>query len=180
MKKLKLIEIKKDIHYIIVDDSEKATNGHCALDGDFITKKLIDSAWTTDRKITHSTQPLEPSIKSDKHDNPKGFVLIKPLSLLEVEELIYGHSVEKMAEDAVGHLLNDEERKMGYIEGFNAHKELVKDMFSLKEIEAALKELSKPQYKFDTKTTFKDLLYMQRKTEWDVEFDENNKLKLLH
>lgn len=41
-------------------------------------------------------------------------------------------------------------------------KDLIKESFSLKEIEGALQELAKPQYIFDTKTTFKDLLYMQR------------------
>lgn len=85
-------------------------------------------------KILYSTQPLEEM----NHGNYKSkvFLDIEQLSLSEVEELINGYSVEKMAEEAaiemeydydsledngVNHFID------GYIKGFNAHKELVKD-----------------------------------------------------
>jgi hypothetical protein len=97
----KLVKLS-ETHYIVVDDSE-IKEVPCYNIVHRVVVIPTDLEWANENKnnlkvITHSTQPLEPSIKSDKHDNPKEFVLIKPLSLSEVQELIYGYSVEKMAE----------------------------------------------------------------------------------
>ena len=90
----KLIKLQ-NTHYIIVDDSEikegdwywtpiKRTIEQC------IRKLLIIKGGENDKKqfkITHSTEPLE------GHDylwRP----IVKPLSLSEVEEAVYGYSID--------------------------------------------------------------------------------------
>jgi hypothetical protein len=67
----KLIKIS-ETHYIIVDDSVKP--------GDY----TLTYPGLYDKKITHSTQPLESNNLYRKLD----FINIKPLSLSEVEEVI--------------------------------------------------------------------------------------------
>lgn len=180
---LKLIKIKNQ--YVVIDllqRGEEGINYNYSLGKiDFLSRNYEEDSheWKYCFKITHSTMPLE--IRSNEYT----FVKIKPLSLSEIEEAINGYSLEKMYNKPTkvdntkcgeafldGHFY-------GFEEGFNAYKELVKDKFSLEEIGGALKELSKPQYKFDSKTTFKDLLYKQRKTEWEVTFDKQGKLKLI-
>ena len=50
--------------------------------------------------------------------------------------------------------------------------------YTLNNIGSCYKELAKPQYRYDNKTTFKDILYMQKKTEWNIEF-QNGKIILV-
>jgi hypothetical protein len=184
-------------HYIIVDDSE-IKEGDLYWDslvshwenvgclqmigyvdkGKTIIQSLVGttSPVSTSKKITHSTQPLE-------YVNQKlAFNKIKQLCLLEVEELIYGHSVENIAENAVGHLLNDEERKMGYIEGFNAHKELVKDklLITNKDLFDFL-YFAKTHSQYSDEAIVKEFIdkFLKEQDEWNIEFDENGKIKLI-
>lgn len=86
----KLVKLS-DTHYIVVDDSE-IKEGYVFNGAEIFLREemseysdeYVNRYW---EKITHSTQPLEPSLRSD--DNTlKDFVFIKPLSLSEVEEAI--------------------------------------------------------------------------------------------
>lgn len=104
----KLIKLS-DEHYIIVDDSEikegdyifdnfcKINNIQQVRKCDFDSSHYRNGNW---RKITYSTQPLEDIVIDVTADGNAlmsvGFVKIKELSLSEVEEAIYGYSVENM------------------------------------------------------------------------------------
>lgn len=195
----KLIKLSKT-HYIIVDESE-IKKGDPALH-DFGMGYEIEIPCDPDNlksntrfKITHSTQPLEHG--TEPFDNgvqyQKIFNKIRPLSLPEVEELIYGYSVEKLSESANGYSVYGKplgEKYLafneGYQSGFNAHKELVKDkLFTIEDIIQALKAgftagadhsrlANNPMNLFVDKY----INQLSLKTEWEVEF-ENDKLKLI-
>ncbi len=215
----KLIKIS-DTHYIVVDDSkidqwdffyvktpqisggniitESIGNGEQAWADHILTKNTDERGYHPNhcKKITHSTLPVEPSLRSDKHD-VKDFVFIKSLSISDVKEAINGYDVEKMAFDAIIDYKPFEEiegykeyARHGYVEGFNAHRELVKDkLFTVEEVEAIWKYTlycaeehtklgtkNKSDYiKSDITQFIKSLL---PKTEWNVEFI-NNKIKLI-
>lgn len=145
----KLIKLS-DTHYIVVDDSEikEVWEGFAYkhdIEGKVFKHFYTENEWYKDaKKITHSTQPLEPSIKSDKHNNPKEFVLIKPLSLSEVEEAIYGYSVENIWEEFnTLHNIDiplGKEQFIKVFRFFNVHKELVKDkLFTVEDMKNAIK-----------------------------------------
>lgn len=120
----KMIKLSEE-HYIIVDDSE-------IKEGDwsyFPFNKEISIAseekgiHPDSKRITHSTQPLNKDF-NDWFD-------VQIITLSEIQELIYGYSVEKMAEKWLslnyGDVLCGYAMMDGYMEGFKAHKELVKD-----------------------------------------------------
>lgn len=90
---MKLIQIEKE-HYIIVDDSDiKEGDFMYDIDGDIgIAIGKDKSQWEGNMKITHSTQPI------DGDEVGACFTKIKQLSLVEVEELLFGYNVEKMIE----------------------------------------------------------------------------------
>jgi hypothetical protein len=183
-----------DSHYIITSDDN-------ILEGDFVINNLdkligrsirpISIAEVNDKeysKITHSTQPLEyihiaPKVKGLK----LGFKNIKQLSLSEVEEVINGYSVEKMAEKFVMEKLKISSQApgvmIGYIEGFKTHQELVKDkLFTIEDIQLAfakgIQYTTKPYpQNVQFENEFKQSLLP--KTEWDIEINEQNKITLL-
>ena len=119
----KLIKLS-DTHYIVVDDSkidqwdffyvktpqisggniitESIGNGEQAWADHILTKDTDERGYHPNhcKKITHSTLPVEPSLRSDKHD-VKDFVFIKSLSLSDVKEAINGYDVEKMADEYI-------------------------------------------------------------------------------
>ena len=69
---------------------------------------------------------------------------------------------------------------VGYIDGFNTHKNLIKDkLFTIEDMKKAI-EMSRQYPKdvagFSNNEILKSLL---PKTEWEVEFDEQGKLKLI-
>ncbi|XAI97336.1 hypothetical protein [Leptolyngbya phage Lbo-JY46] len=194
----KLIKLS-DEHYIIVDDSE-IKEGDYYLDNSVLKDKIYQmkySKWGEEgqgncKKITHSTQPLgflqEEGITTTnlKHD----WVNVKQLSLLEVEEAIYGYSVVKMAEEAADDMEYDYDSPYGngsndfidgYIKGFKAHKELVKDKLFLTH-----KNLFEFLYFARTHSQYSDKAIVEEfiqsllpKTEWEIEFDEQNKITLI-
>lgn len=195
----KLIKLS-ETHYIIVDDSEikvgdwfwtpiKRSIEQC------VKKLLIIKGSQNDIeqfKITHSTQPLEHG--TEPFDNgvqyQKIFNKIRPLSLPEVEELIYEHNVEKLAESANGYSVYGKplgEKYLafneGYQSGFNAHKELVKDkLFTEQDLREAISlawnygRMGQNNLKDCGNSIVQSLL---PKCEWGVELDEQGKLKLL-
>lgn len=192
----KLIKIS-DTHYIVSDDSE-IKEGDFYLDrstGNNYVKKMMYPKWGSEPincfKITHSTQPLEYIEHKDEFGTHhiEEFDKIKPLFLSEVEEAIYGYNVEEMAEQFVIEKVKMSSQSagvmVGYIEGFNAHRELVKDKFILSK-EQIFELIEKSQRaildssKIGTPIVTKNEIIQSLlpKTEWDVTF-KNGKLELL-
>jgi hypothetical protein len=179
----KIIKLS-DNHYIVVDDSEMKVGdlnipSDCSKIADISTTAEEDLEIVNRRgngylKITHSTQPLEEM----NHGNYKSkvFLDIKPLSLSEVEELISGYNVEKMAEKRWGNRLATKGHRIGFVDGFNAHKELVKDkLFTAQDVINIVKksrETGLTAEYFITK-------HLLPKTEWECTIDEQNKITIL-
>jgi hypothetical protein len=205
---MKLIKLNEE-DYIIVDDSEiKEGDFMYDIDGDLgiaIGKDKFE--WEGNRKITHSVKPLEevcctPNNQIKRYIDCKGcdkkqlgFNKIKPLSLSEVEEAIYGYNVEKMAESKWNELtanlkldtLNKGMWCGGFQHGFNTHKELVKARFlstqlysnenHLEWIYNRLIEVHGENSNYDYMIEFKKIIQSLQPTEWDVQF-VNGKLTL--
>lgn len=187
----KLIKLS-DTHYIIVDDSEiKENQWYCNNKTLFLSDSKFDEGNNPNQRknnklVTHSTQPELLG---------KGWMKsIKPLLLSEVEEAVYGYSVEKMAaelaykrrikyqseyEDGVCFGLEE-----GYIEGFKAHQELVKDkLFTIEQMNQAINLAyvsggAGDNYE-ECKRFIDEQLDLLPKTEWDIEIDEQGKIKLI-
>lgn len=195
----KLIKINES-HYVICDDSE-------IKEGDYyfhtLSKKVESAIHCYGRKthpypkVTHSTQPLEKSYNSQKQGFNMGvmssdielvFDKINLISLSEVEEAIYGYNVEKMAvkycENHYGKK-DWEENYHNYAAGFKAHQELVKDkLFTLSfiidlvpKVLEKQKELSDSDFNDWYNSDFLRMLFPKK--EWDIIFDEQNKIKLI-
>lgn len=188
----KLIKLS-DTHYIIVDDSEiKEGDWVIELLNKVIFQLKVDGnnySDSTFKKITHSTKTLEEIIWWEKETRRSklGFDKIKPLSLSEVEEVIYGYSVHNMAVKYCNNHYKQkdwEENYDNYCEGFKAHKELVKDkLFSVEDINNLLQicmESSVIGTSVFMKRKGKEFIQsLLPKTEWNIEFDEQGKIKLL-
>ncbi len=130
------------------------------------------------KKIIHSTIPLSK---------------VKLILLSEVEEVINGYNVEKMAMDRFPISMEQfgKEKLDGngyfrsiWIEGFKAHQELVKDkLFTVDDMEAAFEAGEAAtihrivQGRSDYITFDKFIQSLLPKTEWDIEF-VNGKIKL--
>ncbi len=183
---MKLIEIKKGEHYIIVDDSEmregdcwynKSTGLWFKVSQDNIRMYKQNSNMNRDglNKITHSTQPLEG---------------VQNILLSEIEEAIYGYSVEKMAlkqypitNVGISSTLTVDSKVMyreGYILGFKAHQELVKDkLFTIEDMKKAYYQGHKSGLGSDNSLTFEEFIKsLLPKTEWDIEIIDG-KIKLI-
>jgi hypothetical protein len=194
MKKL----IKIDNQYIVVDDSEIRV-------GDWIYNverepsilKCIGKGSLRDwKKITHST------IGHLYQDS------IKPLSLSEMEELTKGYSVEKMAEEQFPYPIDIKDKNNSIIvtkgekpfnhakiekyrriwcQGFNAHQELVKDkLFTIEDMikcfNAARETSGMNQRNQYGKKYLKPMYFIQSLlplTEWEIEIDEQGKIKII-
>lgn len=192
MKKLTKLS---ETHFIIVDDSE-------IKEGDYVydlkdkciryVKKYLKDNWI--KKITHSTLPLEDVGLNTSMGNQLGFAYIEPLSLQECEELTQGYSIEKMAYDATKKQLirifsgeskedidDDIQKRRYYYElGFNAHKELVKDklILSVEDMKVAIQSVMK-NINDEVSNQEEIIQSLLPKTEWEIEIDENNKMKLI-
>lgn len=168
---MKLIKINTN-HYVIVDDSE-------IKEGDWyyweITKTIqiakLDSLNRLpknsdgSKKITHSTQPL---YKND-------FWAIQELKLSEVKELIGEVDVEKKAEEKIPNLSYKNYVKIGFIGGYNQALEDNKEKKWTDEDVIRIVEKSR-----ETGLTAEYLILLKQPiTEWEVEFDEQGKLRLV-
>lgn len=189
----KLIKLS-DTHYIIVDDSEiKLNDWVYSMDGVHQWFGLVLKTEPLPKKITHSTQPLElVNWENGAKGKRPAFDKIKSLTLSEVEEVINGYSVEKMAdslfEKESHHILHPQHQmRECYIKGFNTHKELVKDKL-FTELENKLTVAKEYWSKFEGEKQqginygiglALEFLKIQSKTEWDVTFDEQGKIKLV-
>lgn len=186
----KLIKLS-DTHYIVVDDSEiKEDDCYIGWETNYATKakekwviyyKSSGCNGNLHYKITHSTFMLDG---------------VQTIPLSEVEEAIYGYSVENMAEQFVLNKVKMSSQAagvmVGYIEGFKAHQELVKDkLFTIEDINKAMDcvynwmiegsgnlygRFPRASSLEELKSNFKED-YLQPKTEWDIKFNEKGKLK---
>jgi hypothetical protein len=190
-----------EAHYIVVDDCKIEVNYWCVLLDSVGNIFSVPQQYTNPKnqnlnegmkRITHSTQPLE--IITALPDTGQGEVTelsynkIKPLSLLEVEELIYGYNVQTMAKQQT--IIDEFNSEKSYVNGFNAHKEIVKDkllsiqLYSnnnhLEWIYNRMIEVHGENPNYDYMITFKKIIQsLFPPTEWDVTFDEQGKLKLV-
>lgn len=178
--KTKLIKLN-DSHYIIVDDSEIKEGDYHLTDKKEIVKTVKSETGFANwlfPKITHSTQPLEYTNEDHLHWDK-----IKKLSLSEIEETVYGYSVEKMAK----HCKHSYSWlcKVGYVEGFKAHQELTKDkLFTVDDMKKAIKLAREQEHDcggvYFIEGTSEDIIQsLLPKTEWNIDFDEQGKIKLL-
>jgi len=178
----KLIKIYN--HYYIVDDSEIKENDDylwlnnyqiCKAEGMLMTinnhvknKHIV--------KITHSTQ--------------EGIGL--PLNLEDIEELVNGYNVEKLAEKYAWGCRNEyfttlvnvidcvKTSTRDFIEGFKAHEELSKDkLFTIDDMEycynTAKRRAVMQEAGLEPDLGFKDYMnkYHVPKTEWEIKFEDN-------
>ncbi len=143
--KQKLIKLS-DTHYLIIDDSEIKEGEYAIHKNKEYREKYkqqpilcnksnclsIQEHW---RKITHSTQPLEQHYSATDGTIPFVYHKIKPLSLSGIEEAINSYSIEKLAFESMidykpFEITCDNYKdyaRYGFIKGFKAHQELVKD-----------------------------------------------------
>ena len=195
---MKLIETKKDF-YIIVDGLVKDEKdlGVWVYDDDYdeplIYKtdedffKAGKSAW----KITHSNNPLEKIVTENS------FKTYAFISTQEIEELIFGYSLEKISNESFENMgyhstvtpYEEKQFKLGYKLGFNAHKEFTKDRVLEKEFidwidkEEVLRsgggwiKYFNGRGNYFNSTELYDFWKSLQPTEWEVEFI-NGKLTL--
>ncbi len=189
----KLIKLS-DTYYIAVNDSEikeddwywtpiKRSIEKC------VKKVLAIKGGTNDVaqfKITHSTELLESIYNAEAHEIEDGnFRKVKPLSLSEVEEAINGYSVEKMADERFpedGMHNNRMWQAQGFVKGFKAHQELVKDkLFTVEDMMDCFNAAREMSYKRPEWQHFSH--YYEKKiavkTEWDIEINEQGKITFL-
>ena len=183
---IKIIKIS-DTHYVGVDNSElKKGDISVVRDGGVwkINYHPLNNEYN--KRIIYSTEPFKKFAPLTLNDMGIGYI---PLS--EVEEALYGYSVEKMAEPIKKEFGIDCEYWY-YIKGFNAHKELTKDkFFSIEDMKNLMhesiifsennKHLSLGEYALSNKDWWdKKVKSLLPKTEWNAQIDENNKITLIH
>lgn len=166
---MKLIKIKQD-YYVVAGE----TNINV---GDWITDKYKVWKWNDDcsllgrKKITHST-----NVSIEDYWN------VIEISLSEVKELIGEVDVEKKAREEI--LYNDQKRewwKQGYVKALEDNKD---KKYTEGQLIWAIQEAygDGKNYEFDNNEIDETIesikKFLQSKTEWEVQFDENGKLKL--
>jgi hypothetical protein len=207
----KIIKLS-DTHYIVVDDSEMKVGdlnipSDCSKIADISTTAEEDLEIVNRRgngylKITHSTQPLEQYYGATDGTIPFVYHKIKPLSLQQVEEAIYGFNLEKDAYDLYPEVLDNDDGRVelydvnktvrdAYIRGFNAHKELVKDkLFTVEDMKNLMhdsiifsenaRNLSLGEYALANKEWWdKKIQSLLPKNEWECTIDEQGKITLI-
>ena len=182
-----LIKIADD-HYVVVDDSEIKEDCYALHEGPLGEREIVtaNGQCKLDKKITHSTQPLE--LLSENGLSGMGFSKVRPLNVFEVKELIGEVDVEKKAEESFPIIpgthpnINWDRSNLqeGFITGYNQALEDNKEKkYTEEDIEKAI-EFGHTSY-----TPFADVHYsnfiqsLQPKTEWEVTFDEQGKLRLI-
>lgn len=183
-------------HYVILSDEKTLSNNRDWYLGhpDYNTlhqwnmpknsKHKNKQIWIN--KVLYSTQPLEEVVwwERETRKSKLGFDNIKPLSLSEVEEAIYGYSTYELFKKIDGTCKKDEYEHWLFKEGFKAHQELVKDkLFTIENMKIAI-QMAKEKEK-NGMITYEDkwnedeiLRELLPKTEWDIEFIDS-KIKLI-
>ena len=135
-----------DTHYIVVDDSEIKDKEPFLDMRDYPDVYDEDIYWAGSGGSSEFANTIGKKIIYSFGIELKG-TINKPLA--EVEEAIYGYSVEKMARDAENLEYSDVDPldscgypgldfNIGYQKDFNAHKELVKDkLFTVEDMKKA-------------------------------------------
>lgn len=175
---MKLIKINTD-RYVIVDDS-KPEIGDWVYSTDGIHQWFGRVLELSPKKITHST----PNVGGLSALLIAG---IKELPLSEVKELIGEVDVEKKAEeykDRKGSIpttkLEDEIFKLGFKDGYNQALEDNKEKkYTKEDLRKALSQAFMASQEGYQITSDEIVQSLQPKTEWEVEFDENGKLRLV-
>lgn len=189
---MKIIKLA-DTHYIGVDDSEIKGGDWIGYPNlkQFVPVQYLGGDLTGhEKKITHSTQPLftfNPHNHTDDeavmyYDFVNGHSAVKPLSLSEVEEAIYGYSTYELFKKIDGSCEKGQYEHWLFEQGFNAHKELVKEKFFT--IEDIMEAFTRG-YIDGTERT-KDITYyadkfhksLLPKTEWECTIDEQGKIDI--
>lgn len=177
-------------HYIIVDDLDITT-------GDIVAEKLLTGGYElftihtlndidrqTQKKITHSTQPLEDVGLNTSMGWQLGFDKIEPLYLSKVKELLGEVDVEEKADlwsidiNEV-HPADSYIAKKGYMKGYKESLEDNKERkYTEEDMRKAYYQGHKSGLGSDNGLTFEHTIQsLQPKTEWEVEMVEG-KLKL--
>lgn len=173
-----------DEHYIGVDDSEKPVEGDWIAYTNlnhFVPVQYLGGDLTGgEKKITHSSKPLDCNcaINNRKLDlncaeRNHCFNKIKPLSLSEIEEVIHGCSVEKISKE----ILPDDadwKRRFDIIKGLKDKLFTIEDMLTAFQTgynSGAELDKYAPKCGSDFVKT------ILPKTEWNVEIDEQGKIK---
>lgn len=194
-----LIKLSED-HYVLTDDSdicignivaEKLLTGKYEL---FTIHTLNDIDKSTQKKITHSTQPLElicctPEGQIKRYIDCKGcdrgtlgYNEVKPLSLSEVKEVLGIVDVEKKAwKYNPVKKLDAEFIRAGYVRGYNEALEDNKEKKYTEEDMRKAMRFGSMRNKLtisELESSFQQLIQsIQPKTEWEVEMVDG-KLKL--
>lgn len=182
---MKLIKIKE--HYYVVEEKKILGQGKCEWYIDKYLMKPYNSGGAEyeglQLVITHSTEQLEGVTKLDYSS---------------VEEALYGYSIDSVAKKHNINDLEDDVDGYGFIMGYHAYKELVKDKFILTKVQvedalfAALNTIvcqhTAPftnNNVYSLKETKDNIVrniikeHLLPKTEWEVTIDENNKISLV-
>lgn len=104
-----------------------------------------------------------------------------------VEKMVYDWLYEDETEDKARQGYPLKPMEYGYIKGFNAHKELVKDkLFTVEDMKNALRVVyndwvEDEEHEENTEDEYYNRIIqlLLPKTEWKVTFDEQGKLKLI-
>lgn len=186
----KLLKLS-ETHYIGVDDSVKAGDYVLTYPDNEIIQVNQSTCVLYDKKITHSTQPLftfNPHNHTDDeavryYDFINGHSAIKPLSLSEVEEAIYGYSTYELFKKIDGSCEKGQYEHWLFEQGFNAHKELVKGKFFTIEdmMEAFTRGYIDGTERTEDITYYADKFHksLLPKTEWECFINEQGKIKLI-
>ena len=191
-----LIKITDD-HYVVVDDSEIKFGDWFLTDDKRIEQSAPDwNAMEWHRKITHSTLPLEDVMGLTNKLDAKGWVLIKLLHVHKIKELLGKVDLEKKITKKLEELpytkhLDDGQYNDGQLVGFElgarwAYNQAIEDNKDKKYTEMDMKKAfykgidSWMQNPDAIESIIHDFRHsLQPKTEWEVTFDDQGKLKLV-
>lgn len=180
---MKLIKINTD-HYIIVDDSEIKEGDWTYHHVKGIYEARVDGAYTNQKKITHSTQPLEVKI-TDEGIHLPDWSKVKALLPREVKELIGVVDVEKnmwYERNVQNPYSSDSLLHTGFNKGFElGYKQALEDNKDKKYTEEDIYKAYRAGMQFvgeDKGSLGEFIQSLQPKTEWEVEIVDG-KLKLM-
>lgn len=175
----KLIKISED-HYIVIGKLETEEIGVFVYDNDYeppIIYKTCEEFFTVGKqsyRITHSFGKELEGVEN------------RPLS--EAQEIEYGYSVEKIASKFIekeGSIYKDAVvGKSKWIEGFNAHKKLVKNkLFSIGDMKKAIQKAQILNVNYGEvegcKYTIKEIIQsLLPPIEWEVKFVNDKMVKI--
>ena len=169
---MKLIKIKQDYYIVIDADATKVRPN------DFVYSSVTN-------KIVRFTDPRyfsEGTFWKATHSTNIDWNELYYIPLLEIKELIGEVDVEKKAREEI--LYNDQKRewwKQGYVKALEDNKD---KKYTEEQLIWAIQEAygDGKNYEFDNneidETVESIKKFLQSKTEWEVQFDENGKLKL--